>query len=59
LRDGVLTLCGFVATPDGATRIAGEQYGGVHNAVEIGTALAESLLSIGADRILQSLGRPA
>jgi len=50
-----LTIAGFVATTDGKTRIANHQAGEMHEAAEIGTALAESLLAAGADKILATL----
>ncbi len=50
-----LTIAGFVATTDGKTRIANQQGGDMRDAVAIGTALAESLLAAGADKILAAL----
>lgn len=50
-----LTIAGFVATTDGKTRIANQQTGDVADAAKLGTALAESLLAAGADKILAAL----
>jgi hydroxymethylbilane synthase len=50
-----LSLSGFVATPDGSRRIAAVEAGGINDADRIGTALAERLLTEGADKILESL----
>jgi hydroxymethylbilane synthase len=56
---GLLKIRGFVATPDGKTRIAGEHRGLPEDADMLGRALAETLLGKGADAILASLGRAA
>jgi hydroxymethylbilane synthase len=53
----MLSISGFVATPDGKTRISGQSRGLASDADTIGTALAERLLGEGADKILAALGR--
>jgi hydroxymethylbilane synthase len=55
LNGTTLTIAGFVATTDGKTRIAHQQSGDIHDAASIGTALADSLLARGADKILATL----
>lgn len=50
-----LTIDGFVATPDGATRIAASLSGTRGDADALGTALAEKLLADGAQAILEDL----
>ncbi len=50
-----LRLAGFVATPDGKTRIADHITGDIAAADALGTSLAETLLARGADRILADL----
>ena len=55
LNGNQLTIAGFVATTDGITRIANKQSGDINDAAKIGTALAESLLTKGADKILAAL----
>jgi hydroxymethylbilane synthase len=50
-----LSIAGFVATPDGSTRLAATMAGGTADADALGTALAEKLLADGADRILAAL----
>lgn len=50
-----LTIAGFVATTDGTTRIAATHTGDINDATAIGAALAETLLSRGADKILAAL----
>jgi hydroxymethylbilane synthase len=52
---GVLTLKGFVGDLDGRKLIKGGIEGEMEKAQELGTALAESLLSRGADEILREL----
>lgn len=55
VNGNILSIAGFVATPDGARRIAAMQQGGLADADAIGTALAEQLLIDGADKVLESL----
>ncbi len=50
-----LRMRGLVGYPDGSQVIRGERQGGADEAAELGTGLAEELLSRGADRILQAL----
>jgi hydroxymethylbilane synthase len=50
-----LSIAGFVATPDGGTRIAAVERGMMADAEQIGTALAERLLADGAGKILERL----
>ncbi len=54
-----LTICGFVATPDGVTRLAKTMVGSIHRADALGVALAEALCADGADRILADLAAAA
>jgi len=51
-----LRLKGLVATPDGSTMLRCEQIASASGAHELGIAVAEDLLSQGADRILRELG---
>ncbi len=51
----LLTIRGFVATPDGTTRIASVVTGLSNDAEVLGVALAEALIVKGADRILADL----
>lgn len=55
IDNGLLRLRGLVAMPDGSDLIRGELYGPVEQAQALGTALGESLLSRGADRILAAV----
>ena len=55
LADGQLHLMGLVVRPDGTGLIRGEVRGRAEEAEALGTALAEELLSQGADRILEEL----
>ncbi len=50
-----LTITGFVATPDGSTRLAKTMVGPIHQADSLGISLAEALCADGADRILADL----
>jgi hydroxymethylbilane synthase len=59
IRDGKLYLEGFVAMPDGSRMIRDAISGAPADAVRLGDALAQRLLSAGADRILASLSRNA
>ncbi len=52
---GQLSLAGFVATPDGVTRLASVITGRADAAEALGTTLAEVLCASGAERILQAL----
>ena len=54
-----LTISGFVATPDGLTRLAKTMVGSIHQADALGVALAEALCVDGADRILADLAAAA
>jgi len=49
---GLLTLEGLVARPDGSVFIRDQLSGKLHDAVEIGSALAEALLARGAGELL-------
>ncbi len=53
--DGGLRLRGLVGRPDGETIIAGERFGRRDEAEAMGVALAEELLSRGADLILREV----
>ena len=55
LEHGVIVLHGLVGTPDGKTIIRGNISGYPENAEELGTVLADDLLSRGADVILRDL----
>jgi hydroxymethylbilane synthase len=55
VTNSALSIRGFVATPDGKTRIADEVHGELAAAEALGVALAERLIAGGADRILASL----
>ena len=55
ISHGVLLLRGLVGSVDGKQIIRGEIAGPPDNAEEMGTVLAEDLLSRGADKILESL----
>ena len=57
LRDGVLHLDGFVAMPDGTSMLREQISGSPADAEKLGLALAQKLLSSGADKILASLAR--
>ena len=57
LEDGVLSLDGFVAMPDGSRMIRRAMTGTVANAEALGTALAAALIEEGAGEILASLSR--
>lgn len=57
LKNGVLSLDGFVAMPDGSRMIRRAMTGTVANAESLGTALAEALIGEGAGKILASLSR--
>lgn len=52
---GSISLIGLVAELDGSTVIRGERSGAASEAASLGTALAEELLSRGADAILKRL----
>jgi hydroxymethylbilane synthase len=55
LNDGEIYLRGLVGEPDGSRILRAEASGKVEDAVSIGRALAEDLLSQGADQILSQL----
>ena len=55
LNDGEIYLRGLVGEPDGSRILRAEASGKVEDAVSIGRALAEDLLSQGADQILSRL----
>lgn len=55
LRGDQLYLRGLVGNPDGSQMIRAERTGSVEQAEEIGQAVADELLSNGADKILQAL----
>jgi len=55
LEDGLLYMRGLVAEPDGSLILFCEDKGPVDKAVEMGVALANELLSQGADKILKAL----
>jgi len=56
VTDGVVHLRGFVGKPDGSKVVEGEVRGPVSNAHALGEALAEDLLSRGAQEILRHFG---
>jgi hydroxymethylbilane synthase len=55
LKNNRLSIAGFVATPDGRTRLVNELTGEISQAEQLGTALAEALIGQGADKILAAL----
>ena len=55
LNEGQIYLRGLVGEPDGSRILRAEASGKVEDAVSIGRALAEDLLSQGADQILSQL----
>ena len=57
LKNGALSIDGFVAMPDGSRMIRRAMTGTVANAESLGTALAEALIAEGAGEILASLSR--
>ena len=57
LIEGVLSLDGFVAMPDGSRMIRRAMNGSARNAESLGTALAQVLIDAGAGEILASLSR--
>ena len=54
-QDGQLSMRGLVGSPDGTVLYRSEKSGSQDQAEAIGTAIAEDLLSQGADKILQAL----
>ena len=56
LEGDQLWLRGLVGRPDGTEIIRAEIRGNAANASELGTALGEQLLALGADKILKQLG---
>jgi hydroxymethylbilane synthase len=59
IKNGALSLDGFVAMPDGSRMIRHVMAGTVANAESLGTALAQALIAEGAGEILASLSRHA
>ncbi len=57
LKNGALSLDGFVAMPDGSRMIRRAMTGTVANAESLGTTLAQALIAEGAGEILASLSR--
>ena len=55
IRDGVLHMRGFVATPDGQRMLRAEHTGSVDRPEALGEAVAQSLLQQGAGEILAAL----
>lgn len=55
LNDGVLTIRGFVGSLDGKTIYKAEKTGSIQQAGNIGVALADELLQMGAGKILQEI----
>ena len=53
LKENMLHIVGIVAEPDGSSLCRGEKSAAAADAVELGRALAEQLLSQGADRMLR------
>ena len=58
-RDETLHLRGFVASPDGATVLAAQADGSVHEPQTLGTRVAEALRERGADAIVGALDSSA
>jgi hydroxymethylbilane synthase len=56
VKDGVVHLRGFVGRPDGLKVVGGEVRGPVSDARALGEALADELLSRGAQEILRDFG---
>jgi len=57
VTDGMVHLRGFVGRPDGSRMVEGEVRGPVSDAHALGEALADDLLSRGAQEILRDFGR--
>ena len=57
IKEGRLSIDGFVAMPDGSRMIRRAMTGAVANAESLGTALAQALIEEGAREILASLSR--
>lgn len=55
VNNDLLSIAGFVATPDGKTRLVNRVSGEAKNADALGTQLAEALIAAGADKILAML----
>jgi hydroxymethylbilane synthase len=55
VENNTFTLCGLVATLDGATVIKDTLSGPADSSEQIGLDLAERLVSMGAQKILESL----
>ena len=58
LEQGALCLRAFVARPDGARKVQGEQRGLAQDAELLGAKLAKNLLQQGARAILDALDKP-
>ena len=56
IQGGQLNMRGLVGAPDGSVLYRAQQQGSLIDAEAIGIAIAEDLLSQGADKILQALG---
>jgi hydroxymethylbilane synthase len=54
-QDDTLHLQGLVSSPDGHHLLRQEIHGVMHDAVALGTGLAEQILAAGADAILESM----
>jgi hydroxymethylbilane synthase len=59
LDAGEVWLRGFVGSPDGKTLLRGERRGPSKDAARVGQSLAETLLGLGADRLLAVLRKDA
>jgi hydroxymethylbilane synthase len=59
LDAGEVWLRGFVGSPDGKTLVRGERRGPARDAARVGHTLAETLLGLGADRVLAALRKDA
>ncbi|MCX7087591.1 MAG: hydroxymethylbilane synthase [Methylococcales bacterium] len=55
LQDGQLFMRGLVASPDGSRVFRAQRLGAPAEAKAMGTAIAEELLALGADKVLQEL----
>ncbi|HNJ91039.1 MAG: hydroxymethylbilane synthase, partial [Nitrosomonas sp.] len=55
ITDNVLTLRGFVATPDGKRIVSDELNGKPESGATLGEQLAQNLMAQGADKILAAL----
>ena len=55
LQNGQIFMRGLVGSPDGLKIFRAQRHGSLAEANAIGTAIAEELLSLGADKVLQEL----